>query len=93
MTGQPLINADRMYKIGEWGKANNDFSEIFGISMRQFYDGQPTVVFQKICIDIFRFDDYLHKLYGDYEDGGDSMETIILKHYGKRGLEIINKLT
>jgi len=90
---QALINNGYIYKIGEWGKVRRDFSFIIGTGIGQFYDGLLTCYSQKICIDILKFDDYPHELYGDYEDGGDSMETIILKHYGKEGLELINKLT
>ena len=81
-----------MYKIGEWSKAGKDFSSVFNTNIRPFYDGQATLIFKKICINPFVFDDYLHRLYGDYEQQGQSMDDIIREHYGKEGVKLINKL-
>ena len=79
------------YKIGEWGKARNDFWDAFGISIQPLYDGLMTLVFGCIQIDPCEFDEYLYKVHKDYVEGI-SMEEIILKHYGQKGLGVFNAL-
>jgi len=80
------------YNIGEWAKAKTDFERVFHVNIAPFYDGLTTVLFQKICINILIFDDYLHKLYGFYEDKGLSMKEMIFKKYGNEGIELMDKL-
>jgi len=85
-----MINS---YQIGERAKAKRDFERVFQVNIAPFYDRLITVLFQKIQINTFIFDDFLHKIYGNYEDEGLNMEEIIIEKYGKEGLELINKLT
>jgi hypothetical protein len=80
------------YKIGEIQKVRVDFRRLFDTDFVPFYDGLVTVTFGRICIDLFLFDDYLHKMYGEYEDRGLSIQGIILEKYGKEGDELINNL-
>jgi hypothetical protein len=44
-----------------------------------------------IRIDIFAFDDWLHREHGDYEDQGMSMREVIEKHYGKEAAEFVKQ--
>ena len=81
-----------MFRIGQWGEAQKYFKAVFKTDITPFYDGQMTVLFGKICINIYKFDDYLHDLYGDYEKNGFCMNYIVLKHYGSHGVELLNKL-
>ena len=81
-----------MYKIGEWGKAQKDFERVFKASIQPFYDGLATLAFKKVCIDPFKFDDFLHQKFGDYEENSETMEYIVSLHYGKEGLKILNRL-
>jgi hypothetical protein len=80
------------YFIGQWAQARKDFERHFKVSIGTFYDGETTVVFQKICIDIFKFDEWLHARHGDYEDRGLSMEEIVIEKYGNEANELINDL-
>jgi hypothetical protein len=79
------------YKISEWNKAGQDFENTFKIGIRKFYDGLATMVFKYIQINPFVFDDYLYEKHDDYIEGI-SMQDIVLKHYGEKGLEMLNAL-
>lgn len=81
-----------IYKVSDRVQAGKDFAAVFGTSIAPYYDGIVTLVFKKICIDPFKFDDRLHRLYGDYENEGKSMEGIVKEHYGEAGLKLLNKL-
>ena len=81
-----------MYSIAERGKAGNDFYNAFGISIRHFYDNVVTAYFQRIKIDPFKFDDYLHQKHGNYEKQGKSMNDIVIENYGENALEILKEL-
>ena len=87
-----MISVEDIYKIGEWKNLKNDFREIFHIEFAEFYDGFLTVLFRKVCIDFFKFDDWLHAKYGIYEDDGKSMQDVIIEHYGIEGDKLIDKL-
>jgi len=79
-----------MYKIGiDWAMARNDFYDAFSISIKHFYDGLCTFLFGQIQIDIFKFDEYLHKKYGEYEREGKSLNDIVTEHYGAKGLKVL----
>jgi hypothetical protein len=80
------------YRIGEWRKAANDFRAAFGASIQPFYDGFATVLAKSIQIDPFEFDDYLHKVHGEYELQNKSMDDIVLENYGEKALEVLNQL-
>jgi len=63
--------------------AHKLFHDVFGASLNPFLDGYLMTVFQKPIIDIKRFDDWLHKKFGEYENEGMSMTDVLVKNYGK----------
>jgi len=84
-----------IYKFHESGKAKSDFTDAFGSSasclLSVFYDGLMSVVFGCIQIDPIKFDDYLYRKHEDYIEGV-SMRDIVLKHYGEKGLRVLEAL-
>jgi hypothetical protein len=87
------MNREReYYPVSRWWKAGSDFRRIFHVSIAPFFDSSTTCLFQKIRINPFTFDDYLHELYGNYEDRGLSMQELILEKYGEEGEKLINAL-
>jgi hypothetical protein len=81
------------YKLGAWGRARADFEEAFHVSIQKFYDGFVTGFVNKyISIDPFKFDDYLHEQFGEYEKEKKSMRDIILEKYGERALTVFEAL-
>ena len=82
-----------MYKIGsDWHRAYTDFYNSFGISIKIFYDGFATMIFKRVQIDPFKFDEFLHKKYGEYEKENKSMGDIIVEKYGKYALKVFEML-
>ena len=81
------------YKFSETGKLSDEFRSVFGIGFKPFYDGLLSVVSKQLCIDILKFDEWLHQQHGNYEDEGKSMGDIIREHYGEKGVELINEVT
>lgn len=80
------------YKFSETGKLGDEFQRVFGIGFKPFYDGLMSVASKQLCIDILKFDEWLHKKHGDYEDAGQSMEDCIREHYGDEGVKLINEV-
>jgi len=80
------------YKFSETHKLNDKFRGIFGISFKDFYDGLMSVASNHLCIDIIKFDDWLHEKHGNYEDSGQSMEELIREKYGEKGVKLIEDL-
>lgn len=52
-----------------------------GLCPKDFYDNALTVIMKKPCFDIFKFDDFLHSAYGDYEAQGKSMADVLHERY------------
>ena len=84
------------YKICEYNRLKVDVDkllpEIRGGFKTRFVDNLLTVIFGRWTIDIVRFDDWLHELYGDYESEGLSMREIILDKMGPEALKLIENL-
>ena len=59
------------------------FKEKFGLRFNDYLDVQMSAISGKPTIDPFKFDDWLHEKYGNYEEDGYSMETLLIKQYGQ----------
>lgn len=81
------------YKFSELNKLGDKFMAVFGIGFKPFYDGLMSVLQKQLCIDILKFDEWLHQQHGNYEDDGKSMDDIIREHYGDEGVKLINEVT
>ena len=68
------------------------FKDHFNLPFNKYIDVQMSFVLGKPVLDIFKFDEWLHEKYGNYEDSGDSMRTIILKQYGQDVMDKIEML-
>jgi hypothetical protein len=55
-------------------------------------DTALSAAFNKPLLDLIKFDEYLHQLFGDYEADGHSMESIITEHFGVNGASFIRSL-
>ena len=81
------------YLFSETNKVNDEFRSVFGIGFKPFYDGLMSMAMKQLCIDILKFDEWLQKQHGNYEDEGKSMNDIIREHYGDKGLKLVDELT
>ena len=80
------------YKFSETHKLNDKFHSIFGVGFKPFYDELVSVMSRHLCIDILKFDDWLHEKYGNYEDNDQSMDDLIREKYGEKGVKLIEEL-
>jgi len=80
------------YKFSELNKLGDEFQRVFGIGFKPFYDGLMSVVSKQLCIDLLKFDEWLHEKHGNYEDAGQSMDDCIREHYGDEGVRLINEV-
>lgn len=81
------------YKFTETNKVNDEFTKVFGIGFKPFYDGLVSLATKQLWIDIVKFDEWLQKKHGNYEDEGKSMMDVIREHYGDKGVELVDALT
>ncbi|MBQ8713102.1 MAG: hypothetical protein IJ551_09845 [Prevotella sp.] len=81
------------YKFSETNKVNDEFTKVFGIGFKPFYDGLVSIATKQLWIDIVKFDEWLHKKHGNYEDSGKSMMDVVREHYGNEGARLVDALT
>ena len=81
------------YLFSHINKLGDEFMNVFGVGFKPFYDGLISVASKCLCIDILKFDEWLHQQHGNYEDDGKCMDDIIREHYGEKGVELINEVT
>lgn len=76
----------------DWCRVGKDFLGTLHMSITEVYDPFVSFAMQKFQIDIIRFDDKLHRKFGDYEQQGMSMKDVIANNYGEQGLKLIEQL-
>lgn len=86
------METKKYWKPYEFGELGDKFQEFFGVKFKDFWDKSCLLLFKRMMIDIFAFDDYLHELYGDYESEGKSMSDVIVEHYGEDANGLIKEL-
>lgn len=52
--------------------------------MSKLADVQMSILMKRPIFNIFKFDDYLHDIYGDYEGAGKSMADIFSEIFGEK---------
>ena len=81
------------YKFTETNKVNDEFTKVFGIGFKPFYDGLVSVATKQLWIDIVKFDEWLQKKHGNYEAEGKSLMDVVREHYGDEGVRLVDALT
>jgi len=69
------------------------FQTLFHKNFDDFHDKMLSAVMRLICMDWKKFDNFLHKEFGDYEDQKQSMMDIVEEKYGKPARELLVKLS
>lgn len=77
----------------ERAAVKKQFQDYFGCCINPFMDNFMSVILNRQHIDIGKFDEWLHKKFGDYEAKGESMNMVIEEHFGKEAKEFIDKLS
>lgn len=85
-----------MYKIHEYRRLHADVNRLLpefrGGFKQRFIDNLLTAICGRWILDIERFDEWLHELYGEYENAGFSMKEIIREKMGADALKMIEEL-
>lgn len=81
------------YKFTETNKVNDEFTKVFGIGFKSFYDGLVSIATKQLWIDIVKFDEWLQKKHGNYEAEGKSLMDVVREHYGDEGVRLVDALT
>jgi len=68
------------------------FRDTFDLDFRLYADAFIYVTTGVLTLDIFKFDEWLHEKFGDYENEGDSLLSILVKHYGQEVADYVHKL-
>lgn len=76
----------------DWSKLRQKFVGTFHMTIVDVYDPLMSCLYGKFQIDIIKFDDVLHRKFGDYEERGLSMRDIIKREYGEAGINLIEQL-
>lgn len=80
-----------MRKPTDYVRTCNEFKDVFGQDFRRFVLTE-FLLLQVVAIDIIKFGDWIEaKFYNGYMDGVSIKETVS-KHYGERGLKLIEDL-
>ena len=68
------------------------FHKTFNLNFAKFADPLMFVATGNLMLDPFKFDDWLHEKYGNYEENGLSMQTLLIKHYGQEVADYVQEL-
>ena len=68
------------------------FKETFGLRFEHYLDGVQSACLGKPILDPFKFDAWLHEKFGNYEETGHTMQTLLIEKYGKETAEHVQKL-
>jgi hypothetical protein len=68
------------------------FKETFDLPFNKYLDTLMSAQTGKPMLDIFKFDEWLHEKYGNYEESGHSMLTILIEKYGQEAADRIREL-
>ena len=67
------------------------FKEQFNLNFKDYIDTTLSVAFGKPILDTYKFDVWLREQYGNFEEEGHSMLTLLKKHYGEEVAAQIQK--
>lgn len=83
----------KRYKITERFELQKEFEKHFKLYFKDYFDVQTTIIFGYITIDLFKFDDFLHRAFGEYEaEQGKSMAQMVKEHFGVEAMKLIMRL-
>lgn len=82
-----------MWTFSNYPELREKFFKHFRTGISEFYDPEPSLIAGIIVIDIVKFDQWLHKEIGNYEDEGMSLCEAISEYYGDDAAMLIDELT
>ena len=83
----------RDYKFHEAHQVANKFERIFKAPFQDYFDQRMSLfIFQKITIDIHKFDELMQKRHLEYYKDGVSLQLLVANKYGYKGWRLIRDL-
>lgn len=82
-----------MWTWDKYGTLKEKFYECFQTGVSEFYDPILSLWAGCVLIDIMKFDRWLHKEVGNYEDGGMTLSEAVSEYYGDDAAILIDELT
>ena len=61
-------------------------------SARDYLDMEYSVLVNGLTIDMFKFDEMLHRKFGMYENDKKSMKDVVIENYGREAANLIEEL-
>lgn len=61
-------------------------------SARDYLDMEYSVLVNGLTIDMFKFDEMLHRKFGMYENDKKSMKDVVIENYGREAADLIEEL-
>jgi len=69
------------------------FKEKFNLKFNEYMDPIMSIASgMKPCLDVVKFDDWLHEKYGNYEATGHSMQSLLVEKYGQETADQVQQL-
>ena len=82
-----------MQTLGDNKALKEKFFKCFQTGISEFYDPVPSLWAGCVIIDIVKFDKWLHKTVGNYEDEGLSLSQAVSEYFGDEAALLIDDLT
>ncbi len=82
-----------MWTFSNYPELRERFFKCFRTGISEFYDPEPSLIAGCIVIDIVKFDRWLHKTVGDYEEEGMSLSQAVSEYFGDDAALLIDELT
>lgn len=83
---------DDYFKFSDKEKVRKEFKKYFNEDFLLFFDKELSFAYDRIVIDIVKFDDFLHKKFGNYEEKALSMANIMFDNFGYKATKFFKKL-
>ncbi len=80
-------------KLHKYNEAKTMFYDYFHIGIGEFHESILSIAFERIVIDIYKIDEWLHKIYGDYESKNLSMKDVVTNQYGVEAFNFLSTIS
>ena len=82
-----------MITASEFPSLKRRFSDIFGQDLQRYMDAKMLIVCRALMFDVVKFCDWLDSKYpAECRADGTSYSDVVRKHFGDKGVQLIEKL-
>lgn len=94
LTGQMIVKTTKeetMVTAKEYREVYKEFYEIFHLKLGEYIESELFVATGQVFLNICKFDDVMLDTW-KYDEDKQSLQDVVLEHYGERGNNLIEKL-